>query len=168
MSASSQMLKCVKYHLIIFYYYSELLYNLQIYFKSRNNYRFKDIIFDKPMYRLSAIFFSGLMALLAASYLLIKDFNYKTTPIAIPIEILPLYGRVYYLIIILSWSLMTILYHSYALKSNLLFYTLLAVFTVNDNINSKITPEDLSKISKNLFNLIIMESFYLRTQQKPI
>ena len=71
------------------------------------------------------------------------NFNYKTSPIAIPIELLPLYGRIYYVVTFFAWSALAILYHTFVLRDELLYYTLMAVFAVNDGVKSKIKPEDL-------------------------
>ena len=83
------------------------------------------------------------MLTLIIAFLLIKDLSYKTVPIVIPIELLPLYGRIYYIVTFFAWSSLIVLYQTFVLKEDLLSYTLMAVFAVNDGVKSKIKPEDL-------------------------
>lgn len=144
-SLSDLIKKNLKNHVIVFYYYIDVINQSKIYFNNFDNWKFQNIQVKRPVHTYVPLLFAAFVGVLMFAYLLVDDFNYKTAPIAIAIELLPLYGRIYYLIIILSWSVMVILYQVFVLKKEILYYTLMAVFAVSDDINSKITPNDLSR-----------------------
>lgn len=135
----------IKIHTLVYNYYCNIVYQLQIYFKSANNFEFKNKKIKRPVHIYSPIVFASIMSIMIIFYLLIEGFNYKLFKFTIAVEFLPLYGRIYFLFVFLAWSFLISSYQIFALKEDLLYYTVLAVFVFKSCPDSKITPENLSK-----------------------
>lgn len=154
-SILDRVLTRIKHHLLLFYYYRDVVCRWQVYFNSPYNAKCKEVRVDKPPDIYGSLFFAGVYTFMIFAYLLIDGFNYKIISFALLIEMLPLYGRIYYLFVFLSWSILVILYPLFILKRKLLYYTLMAVLAVDDDAKSKIQPRHLGR---NLWLVLIFVS----------
>ena len=141
----------IENQLLIFNYYSKVVYDLQIYFKCKTNCsKYKYVQLYKPANVYVALTLNVIFLSMFTSFVLFEDFNYKKIPIAVLIEILPFYGRIYFVVIFQFWCSMLILYPVYVLKNDIHYYMAYSVFVVNNETNSKILPKNLGMSHKKI------------------